>query len=192
MPADVSPYFLKDNATFAGISVNETSMVGGTKLLKAAKEKYNSYGSEWEKVYFDKFSAGYNVYHKAHQFAPTDDGGNAEKTVGKMLAKHNGKQVEFMPEGETMSADVRFDGQTWEIKYINNANIKTIRGYIELTRRKGADNSIFYWDGIEKIDLLRAAVQSETGKMHKLGRIDEIPDIYYMDKSGLLKLLWKK
>ena len=152
-------------------------MVGGTKLLKAAKEKYNSYGSEWEKVYFDKFSAGYNVYHKAHQFAPTDDGGNAEKTVGKMLAKHNGKQVEFMPEGETMSADVRFDGQTWEIKYINNANIKTIRGY---------------WDGIEKIDLLRAAVQSETGKMHKLGRIDEMPDIYYMDKSGLLKLLWKK
>ena len=91
-----------------------------------------------------------------------------------------------------MSADERFDGQTWEIKYINNANIKTIRGYIELTRRKGADNSIFYWDGIEKIDLLRAAVQSETGKMHKLGRIDEIPDIYYMDKSGLLKLLWKK
>ena len=56
-----------------------------------------------------------------------------------------------------MSADLRFDNKTWEIKYINNSNIKTIRGYIEHTRKKKADNGIFYWDSTDKIDFLKAA-----------------------------------
>ena len=78
------------------------------------------------------------------------------------------------------------------IKFINNANIKTIRGYIEEIRRQGADNGIFYWDETEKIEELREAMKSEIGKMLKLGRIDEMPNIYFIDKNNLLKLFWKK
>jgi hypothetical protein len=63
-------------------------------IRKAAANKYNSYGSsEWEKAYFDKFSGGFNIYHKEHKFSATQGGGEAEKIVGKMLAKYNGKQV---------------------------------------------------------------------------------------------------
>ena len=97
-----------------------------------------------------------------------------------------------MPEGNEMAADLFFDNQTWEIKFINNANVKTIRGYIEEVRRKGANNGIFFWENTERIDFLKAAIASEVGKMKKMGRINEMPDIYYIDENGLLKLLWKK
>jgi len=161
--------------------------------LKEALSKYNAYDAQvWTKEYFDEFSGGFNVYHIDHDFSETGGGGEAEIKVGKMLAKYNGKQVEFLPEGNKKEPDMKFDGQTWEVKYINNANIKTIRGYIEHARRKKADNGIFYWDSTEKIDYLRTAVESEVGKMRKLGRISEVPDIYYMDNRGLLRLMWKK
>jgi hypothetical protein len=43
-------------------------------------------------------------------------GGEAEKivgkTVGKMLAQYNDRQVEFLPEGEKPKPDMRFDGRT--------------------------------------------------------------------------------
>ena len=159
---------------------------------KKAIKKYNSYDDEWEKEYFDVFSGGYNVFHKEHNFAKKGGGGNAEKTVGTILAKYNGKQVEFLPEGEDKSPDIKFDGQKWDIKYIDNANEKTIRGYIEDVRRKKADNGIFYWENTEKLEALRTAIESEVGKMIKLGRIDEMPNIYYIDKSNLMKVLWKK
>ena len=161
--------------------------------IREAWAKYSAYDERiWTKEYFDEFSGGFNVYHKKHQFATTDGGGDAEKTVGILLAKKNAKQVEFLPEGGEMAADLWFDCQTWEIKYINNANVKTIRWYIENIRAKKAKNGIFYWDKTEKIECLRAAVASEAGKLKKMGRIDEMPDIYYMDNEGLLKLLWKK
>jgi hypothetical protein len=89
-------------------------------------------------------------------------------------------------------ADLRFDGQTWEVKYINEANVKTIRWYIEQVRKKGAHNGIFYWDKNTKLSALNAALYSEVGKLRKFGRISEMPAIYYMDKSGLLRVAWKK
>jgi len=92
-------------------------MTDKTEYIKEAREKYDSYGNEWEKAFFDEKSGGFNVYHKNHQFATTDGGGDAEK---------------------------------------------------------------------------REAITREVGKMLKLGRIGEMPDIYYMNKRGLLKLFWKK
>ncbi|MDR1582329.1 MAG: hypothetical protein LBS55_03565, partial [Prevotellaceae bacterium] len=141
---------------------------------------------------FDRFSGGFNVYHKEHHFSKKGGGGKAEMTVGKMLAQYNGKQVEFLSESGNKAADLRFDGQTWDIKYINNANTKTIRSYIEDIRRKGADNGIFYWDRINQLRELVDSMSSEIGKLSKSGRINEMPDIYYMEKSGILRTLWKK
>jgi hypothetical protein len=39
-----------------------------------------------------------------------------------MLAKYNGKQVEFLPENNYKSPDIKFDNQKWDIKYISTAN----------------------------------------------------------------------
>jgi hypothetical protein len=164
--------------------------LGKTELLKEVFAKYNSYDSlTWEKAYFDEVSGGFNVYHKEHKFTEVGGGGEAEKVVGKMLAKCNGKQVEFLPEGWKKQPDVKFDGQTWDIKYIDNANEETIRAAIRDARK--ADNAIFYFTDESKSVLLNSAIVREAGRFLK-GQINKIPDIYVIDKSGLLKLLWEK
>ncbi|MCL1932623.1 MAG: hypothetical protein FWF53_02250 [Candidatus Azobacteroides sp.] len=165
------------------------STITQPEIRKAALQKYNSYDSEWEKAYFDKFSGGYNVYHKNHKFTEAGGGGEAEKIVGKMLAKYNGKQVKFLPEGWKKQPDIRFDGKTWDIKYIDHANEETIRAAIRNARK--ADNAIFYFTQENKYRLLTNAIEREVGRFLK-GQIYKIPDIYGMDKTGLLKLLWEK
>ena len=163
------------------------------EYIKTVLAKYDAYDAQtWIQGYFDEFGGGFNVYHIEHEFSETGGGGYAEKKVGKLLAKHSGKHVEFLPEGDGKQPDFLFDEQTWEVKYIDHANIKTIRGYIENARRKKADNCIFYWEITNKKYDLKSALNRELGKMSKLGRIGEMPDIYYMDESGLLKLLWEK
>ena len=165
-------------------------MTERTELLKDSLFEYHVYDSEkWIKAYFDELSGGFNVYHKEHNFSKKGGGGDAEKIVGKMLAKHNGKKVEFLPEGEKPAPDIRFDGQTWDIKYIDNANEETIRAAIRNARK--ADNAIFYFTDESKSVLLNSAIVREAGRFLKR-QTNEIPDIYVIDKSGLLKLLWEK
>ncbi|MDR1592369.1 MAG: hypothetical protein LBS16_05745 [Prevotellaceae bacterium] len=183
------PYWIKDNAKFVGIKVYPINTIAQQETRKAAAEKYNVYGSDWEKAYFDRYSGGYNVYHKDHNFAKKGGGGEAEIIVGKMLAKYNGKQVEFLPEGNTKSPDVKFDGKTWDVKYIEKASEHTIRDAIRDARK--ADNVIFYFTDESKSVLLNSAIVREVGRFLK-GQTDRIPDIYYIDKSGLLRLLWEK
>ncbi|MDR2086380.1 MAG: hypothetical protein LBP72_04310 [Dysgonamonadaceae bacterium] len=160
-----------------------------SEIRKAAAEKYNSYGDEWIKACFDRYSGGYNVYHKDHLFSKKGGGGEAEKIVGEMLAKYNGKQVEFLPEGGKKSPDIKFDNQTWDIKYIEKASEHRMRDAI-LDARK-ADNAIFYFTDKSKFALLNSAIVREAGRLSK-GQTNNLPDIYYMDKNGLLKLLWEK
>ena len=183
------PYWIKDNSKFADIKVNPINSMTQPEIRETAARKYNSYGSDWEKAYFDKFSGGYNVYHKEHKFSTIQGGGEAEKIVGKMLAKYNGKWVEFLPEGEKKSPDVKFDGKTWDIKYIDRANEETIRTAIKNARK--ADNAIFYFKDENKYLSLISATEREIGKFLK-GQTAKISDIYYMDTDGLLQLLWAK
>jgi hypothetical protein len=169
--------------------VNPINIIVQLEIIKEAILKYNSYGSEWEKAYFDEYSGGYNVYHKGHKFSSTGGGGEAEKIVGKILAKYNGKQVEFLPEGWKKQPDIKFDGKTWDIKYINHANEETIRGAIRDARK--ADNVICYFTNENKSILLNNAIEREIGRFLK-GQTSKVPDIYTIDKNGLLKLLWEK
>ena len=186
------PYFLKDNATLSGVSTYKINIVGRAEILKKSLLKYNSYDSQtWEKVYFDKFSGGFNVYHKKHNFAKKGGGGNAEMIVGKMLAKNNGKQVEFLKESSfRKSPDIKFDSKTWDIKLINNANEETIRNYIKDARK--AENAIFYWDKNDKLEDLKSAVTRSIGYFKSQSKLDSMPDIYYMSKDGILKSIFVK
>ncbi|MDR3187913.1 MAG: hypothetical protein LBT94_01845 [Prevotellaceae bacterium] len=107
-----------------------------------------------------------------------------------MLAKYNGKQVEFLPEGEMKSPDVAFDNQTWDIKYVENAAEHRMRDTIREARK--ADNVIFYFTQESKYLLLNSAMEREVGRFLK-GQVSNLPDIYFIDhKSGLLKPLWEK
>jgi hypothetical protein len=171
------------------MKVNPINEATQLEIRKEALNRYNAYSGEWEKAYFDLYSGGYNVYHKNHNFAKKGGGGEAEKIVGKMLAKYNGKQVEFLPEGEKKSPDINFDNQTWDIKYIEKASEHRMRDAI-LDSRK-ADNAIFYFTDESKYLLLISAIKRESGRFLK-GQTTKLPDIYYMDKNGLLELLWRK
>ena len=170
--------------------MNPNNPIARPETMKTAVEKYNLYDSEWKKAYFDQDSGGFNVYHHKHNFAKKGGGGAAEIIVGEMLAKCNGKQVEFLPEGEKKSPDIQFDGQTWDIKYVEKASEHRMRDAI-LDSRK-ADNVVFYFVSDIQYDKLMSAINREVGNFLKKNQIDQLPDIYYMDKSGLLKLLWEK
>lgn len=185
------PYWIKDNRKYVDVSIGDINTGKREDIRQNAKKLYQSYGSEWEKAYFDEFSGGFNVYHKEHQFTNTQGGGEAEITVGKMLAKNCGKHVEFLPENGKGKGvpDMRFDGGTWDVKYIDNANENTIRKYIKDARK--ADRAIFYFTN-DKYNDLRSAINREVGRFQAMNKVSELPDIYYVDKSGLLKLLWKK
>ena len=172
-----------------GIEENPINTEAGRKITQDALKKYNSYGDEWVKAYFDELSGGYNIYHQRHNFAKKGGGGDAEKIVGKMLAKYNGKRVEFLPEGNKKSPDISFDNQTWDIKYIDNASIQTIRNYIKEARK--ADNAIFYFTKERLIDL-NNAVNREVGNFAKQNKIYQLPNIYYIDKDKIITLIWKK
>jgi transposase-like protein len=183
--------YLPDKRQFEiyGMKVNPINEATLLEIRKEALNRYNAYSDEWEKAYFDLYSGGFNVYHKDHKFTETGGGGNAEVTVGKMLAKYNGKQVEFLPEGWKKQPDVRFDGKTWDIKYIDNANEETIRSAIRDARK--ADNAIFYYTDESKYLLLVSAIEREAGRFLK-GQTNKMPGIYEIDKNGFLKLLWEK
>ncbi|GHT19186.1 hypothetical protein AGMMS4957_02880 [Bacteroidia bacterium] len=155
-----------------------------------AREKYDSYDpSCWTKAYFDDVSGGFNVYHTEHKFSQTEGGGDAEKIVGKMLAKHNGKQVEFLPEGKDKSPDCRFEGQTWDVKFINHANEETIRGCIKDARK--ANNVIFYWNlETNKLEELKNAVTRSIGYFKSKNILEKMPHVYYINHIGLLKQIY--
>ena len=184
------PYWIKDNPQYTGVKVKAMNTGERNDIRKKSKEKYQSYDEKWDRAYFDEFSGGFNVYHQEHQFTNTQGGGDAEKMVGKLLAKNNGKQVEFLPENGKGKGvpDLIFDDHTWDVKYIDNANENTIRAYIKDARK--ADRAIFYFTN-DKYQELRSAINREVGRFKGMNRLGELPDIYYMDKEGLLKLLWK-
>ena len=165
-------------------------MTEKTEYIKEARQKYDAYDTKvWIKAYFDENSGGCNVYHKKHNFTKTGGGGEAEKIVGIILAKYHSKQIEFLPEGKEKSPDIKFDNQTWDIKFIDKANEQTIRNHIKDAKK--ADNAIFYFTKEDKYLLLISATKREVGR-HIKGQIKKLPDIYVIDQNGLFSALWKK
>lgn len=200
--AQAVPYWVQDNQDYINVGISqakENSILAKTGTVKDIDEnaiakfkaKYDSYSDEWEKAYFDERTGGFNVYHSKHQFTETQGGGEAEKAVGKLLASLSGKQVEFLPEnGKGKSCpDLCFDKETWDVKYIDKANENTIRSYIKNARK--ADNVIFYYT-IDRYKDLRSAINREVGRFKSMSRLYELPNMYYINGDGLIKLLWKK
>ena len=163
------------------IPINTTAQ---PEIRKDALEKYNSYGSEWEKAYFDKFSGGYNVYHKEHNFS--NIGGKYEKEVGILLAKI-GKQVEYLSEkGQKIKhPDFYFDKQTWDVKSVIAYTSGSVMDSI--WDGKKANNVIFYFTDEINMNIIEEGYRRAYGRFSKLGKLDSMPTIYYIDENKLLK-----
>ncbi len=166
----------------------------GNKYSKDAIQeswrKYNTYDLKyWERKCFNEETGGFNVYHKKHQFTETSGGAKAERIVGEILADL-GKQVEFLAENGASSKkpDIRFDGQTWDIKSIIKANEDTIRQYIKDARK--AQNVIFYSGDFVKTDQIKSAIEREIGRYKSMNRdISILPNIYMINKERELILI---
>ena len=111
------------------------------EITKAAMQKYNSYGSEWEKAYFDKFSGGYVVIHKGHKFDP--DTGKFELKTVKILA-NRGYAVEMMNESGFClpQYDININGIPSEIKVMSG--FRNIHKRAEKAATQGAKRVIYY------------------------------------------------
>jgi len=163
---------------------------------------------------FEWKSGGYILTHKfkAPDHAGDKTGGvHGETTTNDLLVK-SGKCIIRMPEniddntivlgrpykellkykdnGERYGyPDDYFDGQTWDVKKIDDANENTIRGYIKNGRK--ADNVIMYFQ-IDKTELLINAIAREVGKREPLGELNTLPNIYLIDDNGELIEFWNK
>jgi hypothetical protein len=147
------PYFLKDNANFAGISVNKMNVEGRAELLKAAKAKYDSYNSkDWTKAGFDEFSGGYRIYHKDHQFDPTIGKfgiprGDYEKNAADVLAKYGMDVVldSEMSEKGIKTPDGLLNGVLFDIKGIEGKSKRVIKDKISEASGQGAETVVLYF-----------------------------------------------
>lgn len=70
------------------------------------------------------------------------------------------------------------------IIYLIN-NTQAIRKCIEDTRK--ADNVIFYYENSDKYELIKSTYSRELGRLEKLGRSSELPEVYIIDKQGILR-----
>jgi hypothetical protein len=105
--------------------VNPYSPLSELDIIGAALQKYNSYGSEWEKVYFDEYSGGYVVVDKQRI-----EQGNINKQEKKKYDKEynmcltlakNGYQVEYLKITEG-SFDIYLNGISADLKKTSSHN----------------------------------------------------------------------
>jgi hypothetical protein len=73
---------------------------------------------------------------------------------------------------------------------IDNANEETIRNYVKDARK--AENAIFYWNEHDKLDELKNAIVRSIGYFKKKNELNTMPNIYYINKEGLLKSIFIK
>lgn len=185
------PNFLKDNEQYwRGKEKGWKKEL--EEYISTSRKRYNEYlnnrNYDNNNCYFDEKTGGYYVSHIKHQFSKRGGGGDAEITVSRLLAEH-GKHVELRAENKDVpTADLSFDGKTWDVKYIEKANENTIRKYIRDARK--ANCAIFYSGSVDKMQELHNAVNREIGWFKSRNELHSMPDIYTISGNGELVRIW--
>ena len=114
-----------NNAIFAQISIKDTRLGNRAGDIEAARVKFNSYESEWEKAQFDEYRGGYLVVSKkrieqGNLNKQEKEKYNKEYNMCLTLAQ-NGNQVEYikMTEG---SFDIYLNGICADLKKTSSHN----------------------------------------------------------------------
>ena len=188
------PYFLKDNANFAGISVNKINIVGRTELLKEAIKKYNSYDTnDWIKAGFDEFSCGYKVYHKDHFFDPTIGKfgiprGDYEINASNVLAKY-GKTVVLTSEKQAFgikTPDGLLNGTKFDIKGIEGSSHRIIKDAISKSSKQGAEVTVLYFHDKNLFDI--DSVREGYGKYLANSKSKRVQTVYCVVEKYLYRV----
>lgn len=118
-----APYFIKDNATF--IDIGSSATIGN-------RNKYLSYGDNWQKSYFDDKTGGYVVTEKQRIIS-------AEKSKNE-LAKYQ-KEVDMC--NVLAKSGYRIEHLV-EVAGVSSPDVKINEIFADLKRTKGAGNIINY------------------------------------------------
>ena len=144
------PYFPKDNANFAEISVKDINLGDRAEYIRKARAKYDSYDDRlWRKkwseelkiVGFDEDTGGYVVVHKGHRFDINT--GEFEVDTVNILVK-NGYWVEMKDESNygVPQYDMDVNGFPTEIKVMSG--FRNIHKRAEDASNQGAKRIIYY------------------------------------------------
>jgi hypothetical protein len=162
------PYFLKDNATFAGLKVKNINLTDKTEFLKAALAKYNAYDANvWTKACFDEKTGGYVVVDKQrieHSKASKNEKAKLDKEQAMaMVFAKNGYKIEMLKEIPGVSSpDVRFNGMLADLKSLAGHN-NIVKRAKKAVKEQGAEVVLF------EFGKMTHDIQSELIKLKNLG-----------------------
>jgi len=135
------------------------------KIRKAALQKYNLYGNEWEKAYFDKYYGGFVVVSKQRVEQGNMNKQEKEKydkeyNMCLTLAK-NGYKVEYLMITEG-SFDIYLNGISADLKKTTSHN--NILDYAKKAiYKQGAKIVVF------EFDTMTGKIRGELNKMKRMG-----------------------
>jgi len=145
----------------------KTIKIAHPEIIKAALQKYNSYGSEWEKAYFDKLSGGYVVIDKqriGHSKLSKNEKAKFDKEHAMCIVlAQNGYKIEMLMERPGFSSsDITINGIMAELKKTSSHN--NISGYAKkAVYKQGAKIVVFEFEEMTR------NIQKELYNIQKLG-----------------------
>jgi hypothetical protein len=191
------PYFLKDNANFAGISVNPKNLMEKVELQRIANNKTEyvrlKSDSNYTDVRFNDNTGGLLAIHKDHNLDPTIGKfgiprGDYEQLASEVLYKY-GKSVvlesENLPDG-IKTPEGLLDGAIFDIKGIEGTGKNNILNKIKEASSQGVsvvvlyypDKNIFFKDRL--IDSYNTYLKTSKSKRVKI--------VYYIVDGKLHKI----
>ncbi|MCL2728320.1 MAG: hypothetical protein FWD56_08060 [Bacteroidales bacterium] len=143
--------------------------------IEAARVKFNSYESEWEKAYFDEYRGGYLVVSKkrieqGNLNKQEKEKYNKEYSMCLTLAQ-NGNQIEYLKMTEG-SFDIYLNGISADLKKTSSHN--NLLDYAKkATREQGAEIVVFEFEK-ETENIHNEIITLKNKKIHGL---------YYFSKN---------
>jgi hypothetical protein len=161
------PYWIKDNAKYAGMKINPINEAAQPEIRKEALSKYNAYDSDWEKAYFDRYSGGYVVTDKQrieHSKVSKNEKAKYDKEIEMSIVfAKNGYKIELLKEIPRISSpDAKINGVFADLKRVSGHN-NIVKDAKKAVRKQGAEIVLF------EFDAMTHSIKNELDKLKKLG-----------------------
>jgi hypothetical protein len=150
------PYFLKDNANFAGIKINPKNLMEKAEIrrIEANRAEYERLKKDgnYMNVKFNEHTGGLLAIHKEHHFDPTVGKfgiprGDYERISAETLYRYGRSAIlgsEKMPDG-VKPPEGLLDGRRFEIKGVESIGKNNIINDLKLASKKKVESIIFYY-----------------------------------------------
>jgi hypothetical protein len=191
------PYFLKDNANFAGIKVSSKNFMDGIEIrrIETNKAEYERMKKDPDYIHvrLNENTGGLLAIHKDHSFDSTVGKfgiprGDYERISAEVLYRYGRSVVlvsENMPDG-IKTPEGLLDGVKFDIKGIEGTGKRNIIDKISLASRQNAEAIVLYYHDKNIFDEQRI-VNAFHGYL-KLSKNRSIKTVYYIVNGKLHKI----